>query len=481
MPRNDLPELYGIRARPTDWNRIAQYPGIIRRVIEWNGATLTIDPFFVEDVHRLRSFNLRYLIFFHRIRADRPIIPQAEAFLRAFDHVGGLKPHEIVELDIETTPEEPAGRWWPTAAQCRQWFDYVEPRIGRGAGIYMGTNAPVALRTDPVVASKPWRRPAWTGTSVPGLWWAQQWECRIPAPGFSGNVCQNEIQNYDILNRLAGYMENSLEGQVITRQECGMPPPVRTCNNLIPRLVKGMIVHYTGNTPKVIRNLEEFKRAANGVYSLYTRPISQGGRGMCDHGYNADADQNGNFVWTRDLETMSGAQGSPGNSWYVAIHCQIGGNQEPSEALLNRLCWAAGKVQEKYPGATAVLGHRQAPNMSTPCPGEPMMRHILAGRIRPDYIHEPPPPPPPTNLKGTLVLYFVTCADDATGAVFMGLGTEEGAIPEVRWISPAEYAAYDQYARKATINSPDLLNTGLKMAPNGMPPTWGPEHFRYVD
>lgn len=105
-------------------------------------------------------------------------------------------------------------------------------------------------------------------------------------------------------------------------------------------------------------------------------------QGWNDIGYNAAVDQLGNSYELRGLGNESGANGgSESNNHGVAILCMVGNEEEPSEALIAAVNGLIAQVKAKRDSLAWIRGHRQSPDASTDCPGEPIMALLEQGDV----------------------------------------------------------------------------------------------------
>jgi len=101
-------------------------------------------------------------------------------------------------------------------------------------------------------------------------------------------------------------------------------------------------------------------------------------KGWADIAYNWAITPSGRIYELRGLKVRSAANGTNlGNRTSYAVYLCIGGDQQPSELMVQSVRWLRGQV----PGINKPFrGHRQW--KSTACPGEPIMALLKAGQFK---------------------------------------------------------------------------------------------------
>lgn len=161
----------------------------------------------------------------------------------------------------------------------------------------------------------------------------------------------------------------------------------RPTGGLVPlaaSAVKGVAVHYTGD-PKLGQTATFAQTCARleGERRFHTDPPPQG-RGWTDIAYGVAFDQAGRVFDCRGAFYRSAANGNvTTNSAYGAVTFLIGVADTPTPALIEAFKdWRTKFWLDKFPRATAVVGHRDL--YSTSCPGDATYRLVRNGTLGQD-------------------------------------------------------------------------------------------------
>jgi hypothetical protein len=161
----------------------------------------------------------------------------------------------------------------------------------------------------------------------------------------------------------------------------------RPTGGLVPlaaSAVKGVAVHYTGD-PRLgqTATLAQTCARLEGERRFHTDAPPQG-RGWTDIAYGIAIDQGGRVFDCRGAFYRSAANGSVStNSAYGAVTFLLGVADTPTPAMVEAFRdWRTAFWLDKFPKATAVVGHRDL--YSTSCPGDPAYRLIKNGTLGQD-------------------------------------------------------------------------------------------------
>lgn len=144
--------------------------------------------------------------------------------------------------------------------------------------------------------------------------------------------------------------------------------PERKLTRLVPGEVLGIAVHYTGSSRPLgaTATLEQSRKRLEDERLFHTD-----GRGWSDIAYNAAIDQAGRVFPLRGPNYRSAANGNEKtNRAYLAVTFLIGVGDTPTPAAVQAFRGLRQQLLQKYPHATAVVGHRDL--YSTACPGDPL-------------------------------------------------------------------------------------------------------------
>lgn len=200
--------------------------------------------------------------------------------------------------------------------------------------------------------------------------------------------------------------------------------PVRALTKLVPSAVEGLAIHWPGTTgpigdpgrSKVAARLEGYRRFHTGA-----PPV---GRAWSDIAYNLAADQAGRVWDLRGVEYQSAANGDQAqNRRFVALLALVGPGEKPTRELVDAVRWARTEVLlKRYPGAKAVVGHRDVRPDPTDCPGDALEGLVQSGAFLAALL-------PPKHDAGSPYVLKRYLAEGATGKDVEALQKRLNALP----------------------------------------------------
>lgn len=142
-----------------------------------------------------------------------------------------------------------------------------------------------------------------------------------------------------------------------------------------PEQLVGVALHYPGSPGTIGRESEAQTAARLEGY----RRQHVNGNGWKDIAYNVAVDQRGN-IWTlRGVSKQSGANGTTAaNRSRGAILLLIGNSEQPTQAMIDGVLYAARLWDVRYPGIRYMNPHGAF--VSTSCPGSTVRRLLNDGR-----------------------------------------------------------------------------------------------------
>jgi hypothetical protein len=179
--------------------------------------------------------------------------------------------------------------------------------------------------------------------------------------------------------------------RLITREAWGALPPKNPGTPFAPGAGRILVVHYTGRV-----GAEGVPADKPAVLQTMQRMYQGGGRG--DGQNYVDAPYN--FVIFNDAEDAvyelrgfrmrGGANGNAtSNAVEPSVCVYVGTEDEIDPAVIRKMRWLTGLVQEHFDQTTAHEGHRD--NMATACPGERLYALVKNGAFVPTPLSPPDP------------------------------------------------------------------------------------------
>ncbi len=149
-------------------------------------------------------------------------VMQAEQHLAVLKAHGGLQPGEFVYVDIErsvgTAERDFHGAEWPTVAQCADYVEFIQRKIGNRIGVYVGWYSadPSGFLYRRWVAEQGyvWILPWYTApdgsdakfdAAKPSGFHVRQHTSKAVVPGMPTNVDMNHVLDWAKLAEVAGY------------------------------------------------------------------------------------------------------------------------------------------------------------------------------------------------------------------------------------------------------------------------------------
>jgi hypothetical protein len=157
-----------------------------------------------------------------------------------------------------------------------------------------------------------------------------------------------------------------------------VPRPVDALVHLVPSQVRGVAVHFTGSSTPLGPETS-FQRSARRLED--ERLLHTGARGWPDIACQVAIDADGRVFDCRGVVHRSGANGNATvNQQYGAVSWLLGTGDLPTAAMVDAFRdWRRSHWLSRYPGATAVVGHRDL--YPTHCPGDPAYALIRSGAL----------------------------------------------------------------------------------------------------
>ena len=138
--------------------------------------------------------------------------------------------------------------------------------------------------------------------------------------------------------------------------------------------IEGVALHYPG-TPGTIGKETEDETASR--LEGYRRHHVNG-QGWTDIAYNVAVDQRGKLWVLRGVSRQPGANGSTeANRAYGAILLLVGNSEQPSDAMIETVLYAARLWDARYPGVKYLRPHSYF--TQTSCPGSAVRRLLNDG------------------------------------------------------------------------------------------------------